>query len=335
MKLGTIRIDGKPTVIARVNDWNAVVVKDFEWMEDLIKAGDSGLTAAANAIEAGKAGTLATFDVENADWMAPNPKASKILGCAVNNNNLNKVSHRPMKSPMFFTKGRSALTGHNKTIDILPRHGRLIPEPEPVVVFGKDAKNIGPDEILDYVFGYTLTNDVTASGIKFGEDSIALKQKPELVFPHHMAWRHRFGEEDTYVYFIYHSRSKAADTFAAMGPWITTKDEIADPNNLPVRGYVDGEMYADDSTASYFFKVQEVISEATTWFTMEAGDCVHCGTAVKGTAKFPHGNLGTNLVEYNGKTTDVEVPGLGVLSNIINCVPQGTYSQSSDTGRKL
>ena len=334
MKLGTIRIDGVPTVIARVEGNTAVVIDQFDWMEDLILAGDSGLTAAHNAIEAAKGGTAATIDVSNADWMAPNPKASKILGCAVNNNGLNSVAHRPMKSPMFFTKGRSALTGHGKTIDILPRHGRLIPEPEPVCVFGKDAKNVEPDQILDYIFGYTITNDVTASGIKFGEDSIALKQKPELVFPHHMEWRHRFGEEDTYVYFIYHSRSKAADTFSAMGPWLTTKDEVPNPNSLRVQGIIDGEVYADDSTANYYFPVEKVLSEASTWFTMEAGDCVHCGTAVKGTEKFPKGNLGTNLVEYNGKTTDVEIEILGTLSNVINCTEQGSLSDSATSRKK-
>lgn len=319
MKLGTVKINGKPTVIAQVEDWKAVVLDDFAWMEDLINAGDAGLGIVSETIGKAIAGTLPTIDVEHADWMAPNPKASKILGCAVNNTHLNKVAHRPMVSPMFFTKGRSALTGHNKTIDILERHGRLIPEPEPVVVFGKEAKNVPEDEIMDHVFGYTLTNDVTASGIKFGEDSIALNQKPELIFPHHMSWRHRF-EEDNYIYFIYHSRSKAADTFAAMGPWLTTKDEIKDPNKLSVRGYVDNECYADDSTESYYFPVERVLAEASIWFTMEVGDCVHCGTAVKGTKKFPKGNLGTNLVEYDGKTTDVEIPGLGKLTNTINCV---------------
>jgi 2-keto-4-pentenoate hydratase/2-oxohepta-3-ene-1,7-dioic acid hydratase in catechol pathway len=250
--------------------------------------------------------------------MAPNPRASKILGCAVNNNRLNKVAYRPMKSPMFFTKGRSALTGHNKPIRILKRHGRTIPEPEPVVVFKSTAKDVGEDKILDHVFGYTLTNDCTASGIKFGEDSIALNQKPELIFPHHMEWRHRF-EDDNYIYFIYHARSKAADTFAAMGPWLTTADEIKNPNDMHVKGYIDGELYADDSTSNYFFPVERVLSEASIWFTMELGDCVHCGTAVKGTDDFPKGNLGVDLRLFS--VTDVEIDGLGRLSNPIDADP--------------
>ena len=317
MKLGTIRLNGKETVIGRVDDSNAVALAPAT-MEDLIAGGDAALEAAQKAIDNGAAGETKLIDVTSADWMAPNPRASKILGCAVNNNRLNKVAYRPMKSPMFFTKGRSALTGHNKPIRILKRHGRTIPEPEPVVVFKSTAKDVGEDKILDHVFGYTLTNDCTASGIKFGEDSIALNQKPELIFPHHMEWRHRF-EDDNYIYFIYHARSKAADTFAAMGPWLTTADEIKNPNDMHVKGYIDGELYADDSTSNYFFPVERVLSEASIWFTMELGDCVHCGTAVKGTDDFPKGNLGVDLRLFS--VTDVEIDGLGRLSNPIDADP--------------
>ncbi len=317
MKLGTIRLNGTETVIGRVDDSNAVALAPAT-MEDLIAGGDAALEDAGKAIAVGAAGKAELIDVTNADWMAPNPRASKILGCAVNNNNLNRVAHRPMKSPMFFTKARSALTGHGKPIKILTRHGRTIPEPEPVVMFKSTAKDVGEDKILDHVFGYTLTNDCTASGIKFGEDSIALNQKPDLIFPHHMEWRHRF-EDDNYLYFIYHSRSKAADTFAAMGPWLTTADEVNDPNNMRVKGYIDGEVYADDSTANYFFPVERVLSEASIWFTMELGDCVHCGTAVKGNEKFPKGNLGVDLRQFS--VTDVEIDGLGRLSNPIEAEP--------------
>jgi 2-keto-4-pentenoate hydratase/2-oxohepta-3-ene-1,7-dioic acid hydratase in catechol pathway len=314
MKLGTIRLNGKQVTIARV-DGNQAVAVDVHDMEDLIISGNAGLDKAAHAIEAARAGKAHIIDVSAADWLAPNPRASKILGCAVNNNELNQRAFRPMKSPMFFTKGRSALTGHNKPIVLLERHGRSIPEPEPVVVFGKLAKDVPQEKIMDYVFGYTLTNDVTASGIKFGEDSIALNMDPKFTAPHHFAWRERFGDNDNYVYFVYHARSKAADTFAAMGPWLTTKDEVKDPNKLTIRGYVDGDMYCEDSTANYFFPVERVLHEANLWFTMEPGDCVHCGTASKGTPKHPKGNIGTFLSGY--ANTEVEVEGLGRLFNTI------------------
>lgn len=317
MKLGTLCLNGTETVIGRVDEHHAVALETAT-MEEMILGGNATLDAAHESIEKGRTGAVELIDTDHADWMAPNPRASKIIGCAVNNNRLNETSHRPMKSPMFFMKGRSALTGHGKPIHILGRHGRTIPEPEPVAVFGKIAKDVDDDRILDYVFGYTVTNDCTASGIKFGEDSIALRQDADLIFPHHMEWRHRF-ENDNYLYFIYHSRSKAADTFAAMGPWLTTADEIGNPNDLRIRGYIDGELYADDSTDNYFFPVERVLGEASTWFTMEPGDCLHTGTAVKGTDRYPSGNLGIDLRDH--RSTDVEVDGLCRLSNPIVAEP--------------
>jgi 2-keto-4-pentenoate hydratase/2-oxohepta-3-ene-1,7-dioic acid hydratase in catechol pathway len=317
MKLGTIRLNGVETVIGRVDGQHAVALAPAS-MEDMILGGEATLAAAHETIERATAGRADLIETDGADWMAPNPRASKIIGCAVNNNRLNETAHRPMKSPMFFMKGRSALTGHGKPIRILARHGRTIPEPEPVAVFGSIAKDVDDDRILDHVFGYTVTNDCTASGIKFGEDSIALRQDADLIFPHHMEWRHRF-EDDNYLYFIYHSRSKAADTFAAMGPWLTTADEVGDPNELRIRGYVDGELYADDSTGNYFFPVERVLSEASTWFTMEPGDCIHTGTAVRGTEEFPSGNLGIDLRAH--ETTDVEIDGLCRLRNPIEADP--------------
>ena len=100
-----------------------------------------------------------------------------------------------------------------------------------------------------------------------------------------------------------------------MGPWLVTADEVKDPNDMKVRGYIDGELFADDSTASYFFTVEQVLSEASIWFTMELGDCIHTGTAVAGTDKYPRGNLGVNLNEFS--RCDVEIDGIGRLSNPI------------------
>ncbi len=91
MKLGTIIHNGAETVIARVGDDQAVAL-DFSDMEALIAGGDASLDQATNAIASAQAGTLDIIDVSNADWLAPNPKASKILGCAVNNRRLNKVA---------------------------------------------------------------------------------------------------------------------------------------------------------------------------------------------------------------------------------------------------
>ena len=83
MKLGTIRLDGKETVIGRVDDEHAVALSAAT-MEELIAGGDAALADAGKAIEKAAAGELPLINLENADWLAPNPRASKIIGCTGN-----------------------------------------------------------------------------------------------------------------------------------------------------------------------------------------------------------------------------------------------------------
>jgi 2-keto-4-pentenoate hydratase/2-oxohepta-3-ene-1,7-dioic acid hydratase in catechol pathway len=88
---------------------------------------------------------------------------------------------------------------------------------------------------------------------------------------------------------------------------------------MRVRGYIDGELYADDNTSNYFFPVERVLSEASIWFTMELGDCIHCGTAVKGNDKYPRGNLSVDMRQFS--VSEIEIEGLGRLRNPIEAEP--------------
>lgn len=325
MKLATIRHEGRPTVIVQLDGdlalslavlYAAAGLKQAApaTMIELIERGPAELDVIRGALP--KAGAAPRIDTRGADWMAPQPRPYKVLGIAVNNNDLNKVAFRKPTHPMIFMKGATALTGHEKPVELLKDHGYSIPEPEIVGVIGKGGKNIPEDQALEHIFGYTITNDITASGVKFNFDSIALKLNPSNLRPHHTAWRQKFGDEDSYLYFTYHTRSKASDTFGPMGPWLTTRDEVADPNNLKVTSWVEGEIYTEDSTSNYMFTLQRCIAEASRFFTLEAGDIIHFGTAGKGTAKFPMGNRSVNLQEVNG-TIDIEIEQLGRLSNPI------------------
>jgi 2-keto-4-pentenoate hydratase/2-oxohepta-3-ene-1,7-dioic acid hydratase in catechol pathway len=198
---------------------------------------------------------------------------------------------------MIFMKGATALTGHGKPIELMKEHGYSIPEPEIAAVLARGGKNIPEAEALDCIFGYTITNDITASGVKFTMDSVALNIGAANLRPHHTVWRQKFGEEDNYLYFTYHTRSKASDTFAPMGPWLTTADEIRNPNALAVKSWTAGELYTEDSTANYMFSIQRCIAEASRFFTLEAGDIIHFGTAGKGVGRFATGNRAVNLQE--------------------------------------
>lgn len=320
MKFGTINHDGRQALVIRRGSAAVLLSELYEsaglgpapaTMNELIEGGEAELARARQALETGKATEL---DEATLDWLAPQTRPSKIIGVAFNNMGIRKSAHRDPGVPNFFLKAPSCLTGHNKPIIIEEHFGDTIPELELAAVIGRRCRKISVEEARDAIFGYTITNDVTSHGLKFGLDSIATTREPDLIRPHHLAWRKRHGDDDRDVYFVYHARSKATDTFGPMGPWLTTADEVADPNNLEVKGWFDGELFAVDSTSSYRFKIEEVVAEASRYFTLQPGDVICFGTSAKGVGKFPNGHRSVNMHKLAG-VIDIEIEGLGRLSN--------------------
>jgi 2-keto-4-pentenoate hydratase/2-oxohepta-3-ene-1,7-dioic acid hydratase in catechol pathway len=328
MKLGTIAIEGKATPVVRIDDENAVTLADLYQSAGLghapatilalIEAGPEELNKVRKALGGNLAG-VRKIDLKNADWQAPVTRPSKIFGVAFNNQALTEIAHVKPTVPMFFLKPPSALTGHNKPILIGSDYGRTIPELELGVIIGKQGKNIPAAQARDYVFGYTIVNDVTSTGLKFQYDSIAIDMAPANVEPVHINWRRRRDENDNELYFTYHTRSKGADSFGPMGPWLTTADDVEDPNNLEVRAFADGEPLTVDSTKNYQFRIEEIIAEASRFFTLEPGDIFHCGTTGKGVGKYPRGHLSLDL-SRSEPVVSVEITGLGRLSNPVKHV---------------
>ena len=319
MKFGTINHNGRQALVVRKGEdvvllselYQAAGLSDApQTMNDLVEGGEAQLARARQAIETASAAAL---DEGGLDWMAPQTRPSKIIGVAFNNMGIRKSAHRDPGVPNFFLKAPSCLTGHNKPVIIEEHFGDTIPELELAAVIGRRCRKIAAQEAREAIFGYTIANDVTSHGLKFGLDSIATTREPDLIRPHHLAWRKRHGEDDRDVYFVYHTRSKATDTFGPIGPWLTTADEVADPNALEVKGWFDGEPFAVDSTSSYRFKVEEVIAEASRYFTLEPGDVICFGTSAKGVGKFPNGHRSVNMHKLSG-VIDIEIEGLGRLS---------------------
>jgi 2-keto-4-pentenoate hydratase/2-oxohepta-3-ene-1,7-dioic acid hydratase in catechol pathway len=325
MKIATINLDGQPTPIAKIDDNRAVTFADAygaanlshapRSLLELIEAGPSELERLRQALRADLTAAK-KIDIETADWLPPVTRPSKIFGVAFNNRALTDIAHVRPTVPMFFLKPPSALNGHKKPIMIGPDYGRTIPELELGVIIGKRARNLKPEEVRSHLFGYTVVNDVTSTGLKFSYDSIAIDLAPEHVEPVHMGWRRRRDDQDTELYFTYHTRSKGADTFGPMGPWLTTADDVADPNNLEVKAWFNDEPLTEDSTANYQFSIEELVSEASRFFTLEPGDIFHCGTTGKGVGRFPRGHLSLDLSKVEG-TVSVEITGLGRLANPI------------------
>jgi 2-keto-4-pentenoate hydratase/2-oxohepta-3-ene-1,7-dioic acid hydratase in catechol pathway len=103
----------------------------------------------------------ATYSIDDVSWYAPVRRPTKICCLALNNSaNSDRILQGP-KHPAMFIKPASSLVGHGGAIECKSNYGRVHPEPEVAVVIGKTAKNIAARDAYDYVFGYTIHNDIT------------------------------------------------------------------------------------------------------------------------------------------------------------------------------
>ncbi|WP_333605814.1 fumarylacetoacetate hydrolase family protein [Novosphingobium sp.] len=292
-------------------------------MRALVAGGPELLAQVREAVHRAEAApALDYLDEASINWLPPMPDPGKILGVAMNNTRLNNTAHVEPAGPMFFLKPPSSLIGHGANIEIGDDYGFTFPELELGVVIGRRAKHVSEKDALDYVFGYTIVNDITSQGLKRG-DSIAVDVTPEQKaspgYIGYFDWRREHGDDDRSIYFTYHARSKGADTFGPMGPYVTTADEIANPDALEVRGYSDGEEFARDTTANYSYPVRRIIAHASRYFTLEPGDIITCGTAAKGNERFPRAHHEIDMSRMT-PVVEIEIDGLGRLSNPVTHV---------------
>lgn len=275
---------------------------------ELIELGEHGLLIACEALEKAAANPKTRcFDVSEVIWQAPVRRPSKICCLALNNSaNSERILSGP-KHPAMFMKPASSLIGHNDAIVCRAQYGRVHPEPELAVVIGRTAKDISVEDAYQYVFGYTILNDITSPTMR-AEDTF-----------HYRAIHPKNGEagEIEYVdtWTSYPGRYKASDTFGCMGPWLVTRDEVADPHRLAVRCHHQGRLVTEDSTENLFFKTPEVLAFLSRFVTLWPGDIVAMGTALK---KSSTGGAVQN-VDLNklGGPISVTVEGLGTLVNTV------------------
>jgi 2-keto-4-pentenoate hydratase/2-oxohepta-3-ene-1,7-dioic acid hydratase in catechol pathway len=246
-----------------------------------------------------------TYSAGDVIWYPPVRRPSKICCLALNNSaNSDRILQGP-KHPAMFIKPASSLLGHGGDIECKPHYGRVHPEPELAVVIGKTAKNVAARDAYDYVFGYTIHNDITSPTMR-AEDTF-----------HYRAIHPKAGDSkaieyvDTWV--SYPGRYKCCDTFACMGPWLVTKDEIADPHNLAVSCSHQGQLVTEDNTENLFYKIPRVLEFLSSHLTLVPGDIVSMGTALKKSAQ---GGAVQN-VDLNklGGPVSVTIEKLGTLTN--------------------
>jgi 2-keto-4-pentenoate hydratase/2-oxohepta-3-ene-1,7-dioic acid hydratase in catechol pathway len=291
MKLCSFHADGKDRVGVSISGSEVAELQARDMLE---------------VIEQGNFTRGRTFNLKTLKWLPPVRRPTKIVCLALNNSaNKDRILKGP-NHPAAFTKAANALTGHGEPIVIRAEYGRVHPEPELAVVIGKRTKDIAATQAYDHVFGYTIHNDITSPTMR-GEDTF------------HYRAIHPKKDDPTQIEYVeswvsYPGRYKGSDTFSPMGPWLVTKDEIPDPHALTVSCLHKGELVTEDSTANLFYKVPEVIAFLSRYMTLEPGDIVSMGTALKRSAP---GSRAVQNVELDklGGPVSVRISGLGELTN--------------------
>ncbi|MFD1191369.1 fumarylacetoacetate hydrolase family protein [Phenylobacterium conjunctum] len=286
-------------------------------LEDLIEAG-LDLAALAPRLQ-GAPG----LDPATLTWLPPLRRPGKIIGVAINNRMGQAAAFRPFADPAFFFKPSTSLVGHGQPVVVRGDYGLTHPEPELAVVIGKAGRAIPEDQALSHVFGYAIINDITSPGLK-EKDSIEIVTPPQATggYSDLLAWRQvRDADHARSIYLTYHARSKGSDTFGPMGPWLVTADEIADPNALPILSYDGDELVFEDSTANLTFSVQRIIAHVSAYMTLEPGDIIHCGTAMKPAEGGRYRTLTGWDLARSGRPMAIEIPGLGRLVNPVVVEP--------------
>src|SRR6185503_16229230 len=170
------------------------------------------------------------------------------------------------------------LSAHNAPIVLPVISSQVDYEAELAVVIGRRATRVSEADALNYVFGYTLINDVSARDLQFGDGQ----------------W----------------VRGKGLDGFAPLGPFITTRDEIPDVQDLNIEGRLNGEVMQSSNTSKMIFKIAYLVSYISQGITLEPGDVIATGTP-EGVGVFRK----PPVLLKEGDVFEVTIENLGTLSN--------------------
>jgi 2-keto-4-pentenoate hydratase/2-oxohepta-3-ene-1,7-dioic acid hydratase in catechol pathway len=265
------------TVLARLDGDSATPIS----FEEVQPRSDALVDCLASGVDIGELTPCGDpFAIESATWCSPVSWPSKIIAVGLNYaDHAREAGFEIPASPMIFAKYPNSLIAHQQTICY--RHStssQVDYEAELAVVIGRRVSNIGREDALGAVFGYTVCNDVSARDAQFADKQF--------------------------------TRGKSFDTFCPLGPWVVTADEIPDPQALAIRARVNGTIVQDSNTSEMIFPIAEVISYLSRVMTLEPGDVIATGTpAGVGMAKQPP------LYLLDGDVVEVEVEGVGLLTN--------------------
>lgn len=319
MKIATFQANGEKRIGAVVADNRTVIdlaVADsvlahcegrpkepfFDEMISFLEAGNNGFKAAKKAVEDAlcRLGDPPKIDGRVFHQLSevrlrppvPNPRA---VFCLAGNyqdhieEGGGKMKIQDKETPRVFMKPPvTTVIGPEDRILIPPVARSIDWEGELAVVMGRIAKGIKAAEALDYVAGYTVMNDVS-------ERSLLIQKRTES------------RPRDKWFDWL---NGKWLDTFAPQGPWLVTRDEIPDPQNLDISTFVNGERRQHNNTGQMLYPVAKIIEYISAIITLQPGDIISTGTV---------SGVGATTGEFlkPGDRVRIEITGIGALCNSV------------------
>ncbi|WP_324698832.1 fumarylacetoacetate hydrolase family protein [Novosphingobium sp. RL4] len=248
----------------------------YRTMTEVIAAGSKGLDILRQAASAASVRPLSEVQL-----LAPIERPGKYLAIGMNYakhlEEADKLGVARSKHQVWFNKQTSCLSGPYDGIEPGITE-KLDYEVELAVVIGRPAKAVSETDALDYIFGYTVTNDVSARDWQFHSPTFTM--------------------------------GKSFDTHGPIGPWLVTADEVPNPQALNLRSYVNGELRQSNNTGNMIHSIAAQISYLSQAFTLEPGDLIATGTPEGvGVGREPPVFLGS------GDVVRCEVDGIGAIEN--------------------
>lgn len=297
MKLLSFKLDGQVKFGPKVKKDDAVwdVLKIQEQLQ-VLKSYPStiieGISLGFEFVEQTRKLVDAAQQLDNADdfkyayskieWLAPIPRTPKNVLCVGKNysEHVKEMGHNAVPEKIVvFTKAPTAIAADEATLPVhADKTSELDYEGELAIVIGKRGQNVPKAMAYDYVFGYTIANDISARDIQYGHGQFFL--------------------------------GKSLDGTCPMGPYLVSKDEIPDPQKLSIVTKVNGSVRQNGSTSDMMFTVEDIIAELSKYVTLEPGDIILTGTP-SGVGK------GMTPPQYlkAGDEVKISIEGIGTLAN--------------------
>lgn len=279
MRLVTFELaaQARPGVLSDVQTVLDLSTLGYQSLLQFIEAGQEARTKAETFLD--QSPQNARHALADVKLLAPIPTPRKLICVGLNyrDHAIETGSEIP-SVPTIFNKFATAVIANGENI-VLPKVSKSPDyEAEFAFVIGRGGRHIAAEDWQNHVYGYTLVNDVSA----------------------------RDYQRATTQWLM----GKTFDTFAPMGPWIVTADEISDPHNLDIQLDIDGEILQKSNTRELIFKVPDLIAFLSSVFTLQPGDIVSTGTpSGVGVARNPQRFLRA------GDRVTVKMPAIGELRN--------------------